>query len=122
MAGQLSPIRGIVTPVQRDAASDLANASGDRLSMSKIIQVAMTDPGEIPWRTNFGAGVNLLRHQNNDAVLAELARVRIRDALTRWAPDVEIAGVDAVRNDTTITLTVRYRIGDSAERVAVVDA
>ena len=51
------------------------------LLRSKVEQALMTEGnsphsvGELPWRTNFGAGLSLLRHQRNDEVLRELARV-----------------------------------------------
>ena len=65
--------------------------------------------GELPWRTAFGAGLDLLRHQRNDAALAELARVQVRDALRRWVPEAELVEVAVTREDATLQLRVRFR-------------
>ena len=65
--------------------------------------------GELPWRTAFGAGLELLRHQRSDAALAELARVQIRDALRRWVPEAELVSVQVQRSDATLELRVRVR-------------
>ena len=54
--------------------------------------------GELPWRTNLGAGLGLLRHRANDAVLRELARVYVRDALKRWVPGARLVGLVALRD------------------------
>jgi uncharacterized protein len=65
--------------------------------------------GELPWRTAFGSGLHTLRHQRNDAALAELARVYVRDALTRWVPEAELVEVSVARRDATVHIRVRYR-------------
>jgi phage baseplate assembly protein W len=85
---------GLIAPLRR-GARDLQTASGSVLLGAKVKQVLLTDPGELPWRSSFGAGLGRLRHKNNDAVLRELARVSVRDALTRW-----MRGVRAVRMET----------------------
>ena len=40
--------------------------------------------GELPWRTDFGTPLHLLRHRGVTTTLLELARVWGRDALRRW--------------------------------------
>ena len=65
--------------------------------------------GELSWRTAFGAGLDLLRHQRNDAALAELARVYVRDALKRWVPEAELVDVLATCQDAELRLRVRFQ-------------
>jgi phage baseplate assembly protein W len=88
---------GLLAPLRR-AARDFEASSGADLLSSKTKQLLLTEPGELPWRTSFGAGLGRLRHQNNDAVLRELARVSVRDALARW-----MRSVRATRLETTST-------------------
>lgn len=107
--------RGSLLPFRRDKKLDFANGTGDELLRSKILQVLMTrganptSEGELPWRTTFGAGLDLLRHQRNDAALAELARVQVQDALNKWLPGVEVVGAAVVKDYNSLLLKVQYR-------------
>ena len=104
---------GILSPFRRDRKMDFASGSGPELLKSKVVQVLMTEgdtpktSGELPWRTSFGSAVHLLRHQRNDDVLAEMARVYIRDALKKWLPNVSVAGVSVRRENAALILQVR---------------
>jgi len=106
---------GLLTPFRRDRKRDFASGSGGDLLASKVLQALMTNgatprsSGELPWRTAFGAGLELLRHQRNDAALAELARVHVRDALKRWVPQAELVQVAVTREDAKLQLRVRFR-------------
>jgi len=106
---------GLLTPFRRDRKRDFASGSGADLLASKVLQALMTNgatprsSGELPWRTAFGAGLELLRHQRNDAALAELARVHVRDALRRWVPEAELVEVAVSREDAKLQLRVRFR-------------
>jgi len=109
----------LLIPFRRDRKRDFASGAGRDLLASKVMQALMTrgftprSSGELPWRTAFGAGLDLLRHQRNDAALAELARVHVRDALKRWVPEAELVGVSVTREDTKLQLRVRYRLARS---------
>ena len=106
--------RNLLVPFRRDRKSDFASGSGADLLRSKVIQAVMTrgttprSSGELPWRTAFGTGLDLLRHQRNDHVLAELARIYIRDTLDKWVPEVKLIGVRPVRSDATIKLQIKF--------------
>jgi phage baseplate assembly protein W len=107
--------RGLLIPFRRDLKRDFATGTGRELLASKVRQVLMTEGpsprshGELPWRTSFGSSLHLLRHQRNDEVLAELARVYVRDALQRWVPEVELVEVVATRVDAGVHIRVRFR-------------
>ena len=107
--------RNLLVPFRRDRKRDFASGTGAELLGSKVLQALMTcgatprSSGELPWRTAFGAGLDLLRHQRNDAALAELARVHVRDALRRWVPEAELLEVAATRRDAELHLRVRFR-------------
>ena len=70
--------------------------------------------GEIPWRTELGSLLHLLRHQKNDAALQELARVYVTDALQRWEPRVRVTGVKVTRErqdgDDVLAIRVSYNL------------
>jgi hypothetical protein len=72
-----------------------------------------------PWRTNFGAGLALLRHQRNDAALKELARVYVRDALKRWVPGATLVSLAVEQDGPALTLRVRVRERETNAAVAV---
>jgi len=80
--------RNLLIPFRRDKKRDFASDSGSDLLRSKVLQALMTagatprSSGELPWRTAFGAGLELLRHQRSDAALGELARVLVRPPVT----------------------------------------
>lgn len=105
----------LLTPFRRDRQRDFASGSGKDLLRSKVLQALLTQgatarsSGELPWRTAFGSGLELLRHHPNDAVLAELARVHIRDALRRWVPEAELVSVQVLRSSATLELRVRVQ-------------
>jgi uncharacterized protein len=107
--------RNLLIPFRRDKKRDFASGSGSDLLRSKVLQALMTagatprSSGELPWRTAFGAGLELLRHQRSDASLGELARVQIRDALRRWVPEAELISVKVERSEATLELRVRVR-------------
>jgi len=117
-----SQSRGLLVPFRRDKKRDFASGTGADMLASKVLQALMTcgatprSSGELPWRTAFGAGLDLLRHQRNDAALAELARVQVRDALKRWVPEAELVEVSVNREDASLLLRVRFRPARRAGR------
>ncbi|RJS13755.1 hypothetical protein DRW03_35905 [Corallococcus sp. H22C18031201] len=113
----------LLVPFQRDRKRDFAAGTGAELLASKVRQVLLTEgatphsTGELPWRTSFGASLSRLRNQRNDTVLAELARVYIRDALARWLPGVQLVEVRVEQDSALATLRVRVREGDTTTRL-----
>ena len=107
--------RNIVLPFRRDLKNDVASGVGRKLLISKVKQVLLTggdtprSGGELPWRTAFGAGLGLLRHQASGAVLEELARVYVRDAIARWLPRVELTQLEVSHDDNVLRLHLRVR-------------
>jgi phage baseplate assembly protein W len=106
---------GVLTPLRRDRKRDFASGDGEDLLASKVEQLLATEgatarsSGELPWRTAFGTPLQLLRHQNNDAILAELARAYVRDALRKWLPEVRISNLTVARECAIVRVSLRYR-------------
>jgi phage baseplate assembly protein W len=108
---------GLLSPLRR-GARDFEAASSSVLLISKVKQVLCTEPGELPWRTRFGAGLGRLRHQSNDAVLRELARVSIRDALARWLSGVRPVRLEASQQESALVIDLsveEVQTGTSAD-------
>ena len=116
---------GLLIPFRRDRKRDFASGTGADLLRSKVLQALATEgatpvsQGELPWRTAFGAGLERLRHQRNDAALAELARVYVRDALRRWVPSAEVTSLEVTRYDSSLTLRLRVRERATGSETAV---
>jgi hypothetical protein len=114
--------RGLVHPFQRDRRSDFAAAEGETLVRSAVGQVLATaassdfTEGELPFRTEFGSLLHLLRHHRNDATLQELARVYVVDALKRWEPRVQVTRVQVARErdrgENVLAIRLRYNVID----------
>lgn len=117
--------RNLLIPFRRDRKRDLATGEAEALLASKVRQVLLTEgatprsSGELPWRTNFGAALGLLRHGSNDAATAELARVKAREALTRWIAKSDIVSIEAESTEDTLTLRVRVRSGETLVKLAL---
>jgi phage baseplate assembly protein W len=117
--------QNLLIPFRRDKKRDFAVGSGEALLASKVRQALLTEgatarsSGELPWRTNFGAGLALLRHQRNDAALKELARVYVRDALKRWVPGAALVSLAVEQDGPALTLRVRVRERETNAAVAV---
>lgn len=117
-------MRGVLIPFRRDRKRDFASGDGEELLASKVEQVLATEgatnrsAGELPWRTAFGTPLHMLRHQRNDAVLAELARVYVRDALRKWLPEVRILDLGVAQDGPTVTLRLRYRANAAASQAS----
>ena len=103
----------------RRGASDIATAQGRDLTEAAIRQIVATTPGELPWRTSFGAGTGRLRHRPMTAVLPALARIWSRDAVRSWLPGVEITAADAVIDGTAISVVLTYSAPGAGNVVAV---
>jgi hypothetical protein len=121
----VSAARGVLAPFRRDRKRDFASDDGDALLASKVLQVLATEgatprsSGELPWRTAFGTPLHLLRHQRNDAALAELARVYIRDALRRWLPEATVVTVTVARAVGSLDVRVRFRAASPIREISV---
>lgn len=115
-------LRGLLAPFRRDRKRDFASDDGDDLLASKVLEVLATEgattrsSGELPWRTAFGTPLQLLRHQNNDVALAELARIYVRDAFRRWLPDAEVVRITVERDGAVLALRIHFRAAGRADR------
>src|ERR1041384_6618108 len=111
---------GLVRPFRRDGRADFLAAGGEAVIRSAVGQILGTGgasegkPGELPWRTDFGSLLHRLRHQRNDSVLQELARVYVVDALKRWEPRIIVTAVTVQREEhdgeNVLAIQIRYDV------------
>jgi len=109
---------GLLRPLRRDQKADFAAAGGEQLIRSAVGQILGTvgssdaTPGELPWRTDFGSLLHRLRHQKNDSVLQELARVYVVEALKQWEPRIIVKGLQVSREqhdgENVLAIRIRY--------------
>lgn len=119
---------GITAPFQRDGKGDWTNDYGQAVIRSNIEQilgvVAASDYtlGELPWRPEFGSLLHLMRHANNDEVLAQLAQQYVVDALEFWEPRIRLVDTrisqDALAG--TLTIDIVYDIVSRRRRTPLV--
>jgi len=97
---------GILRPFRRDERNDFSHGMSEELVKTAVGQVLGTRAsndrivGEIPWNTEFGSLIDLLRHSNNDDTLQELGRLYVVEALQRWEPRVRLTRVDIFRTES----------------------
>jgi len=117
--------RGLTVPFQRDGKSDFRAGSSAELTRSAVSLVlgticgSGTTQGELPWRTEFGSLVHLLRLRVNSPALAELSRSLIAQALARWVPWVQIRRIEVSVQDDRHTVRIAYDSVDPSGRVLV---
>lgn len=105
--------RSLLRPFQRDNKQDFANSEGVALIAASIGQILGTicsselTGGELPWRTEFGSLLHLLRLRNNSPALVEEARAYVVMALSRWEPRAQITAVRVVRHIRSGRLIIR---------------
>lgn len=115
--------RRSIDPLFRRAVHDVAAVEDDALVRAQVEQVLATEcnpdgtGGELPWRTSFGSPLHLLRHRNASDVTRELARVWIRDAITKWVPRAKVTAIEIDVSSELFTIRVRLA---GAHAVAIV--
>lgn len=123
---------GIRRPFRRDEKNDFANASGLELVLSCAGQVLGTraqspsGSGELPWRTEFGSKIHLIRHRNNNVLTREIARTFAQEALAKWEPRLLVVDVTIVSSPSAprlVELDIHVRPitqNNAANRTSVV--
>lgn len=121
---------GLTRPLRRDKRQDFASASGVELVAAAVGQVLGTvcasesTGGELPWRTEFGSLLQLLRLSNASPALVEKARAFVALALQRWEPRAQVQQVRVLREQRPegIALAIRVTwnlVGRGTDRIVV---
>lgn len=95
-SARLNPIGyGPVRPFRRAANGDVVTAEGVAYVLQKAGQVIGTIPGEVRWRPGLGTYLSTLRHRSNARAQADVGRVMIESALSRWVRQATVVDVQA---------------------------
>ena len=85
-----------------------------------IEQVLFTAPGERVNRPTFGSGLMQLVFAPNSDALAAATQMAVHGALQQWLGDLlMVEGVEVIREDAALRVTVRYVLRQTQERRAV---
>ena len=105
----IDDVSGPAYPFRIDPATGaVVWASGRDKIQQNIRLILGTRLGERPMRRDFGTQIPALVHDPNDAVLAELAQVQVRQALMQWEPRVLVTTTTVQQVDGLFQLFVNY--------------
>jgi phage baseplate assembly protein W len=104
---------GWAFPVKPDAAGKVQLISGTELVRQSIWIILSTSQGERQMRPEFGCGLHELVFEANTAALQGLVQQKVRDALTRWEPRIDVMDVRSEsppERKNLLLIRVDYRI------------
>jgi phage baseplate assembly protein W len=85
--------RGWSFPVKPTPGGRLAFVGGEEMIRQSIWIILSTAPGERQMRPEFGCGIHDLVFEPNTAALRGIVQTKVRDALTRWEPRIDVVDV-----------------------------
>jgi phage baseplate assembly protein W len=104
---------GIAFPLGVDAQGQLAMSSLEDHVRQSILLIARTGKSERVMRPGFGAGLDTLVFSPSTSATATLVQQRLKDALVRDEPRIEVlsvaAEIDAAAPETVV-VTLQYRV------------
>ena len=104
--------RGWRFPIRVTSAGGIAMSEGEEKVRQSIEIILATSPGEFPMSPDFGCGVHELVLEANTEALHGLATQRVRDALVRNEPRIDVLDVRARSgiDDAQLVIEVDYRL------------
>jgi phage baseplate assembly protein W len=116
--------KGMAFPPRVDASGRVAWSEGEDNIRESMRIILMTEPGERLRLPAFGAGLGRFLFEPNNVATHTLIRERIRDALQRWEPRIQLEGVEVRADDidpqaAIATLTYRLVATQQVERVSL---
>ena len=104
---------GVAFPFGVDAQGQLAMNSLEDHVRQSILLIAQTAKGERVMQPDFGAGLNTLVFSPSTSATAALVQQRLKDALVRDEPRIDVlsvaADIDAAAPQTVV-VTLQYRV------------
>ncbi|GAA4609837.1 phage baseplate assembly protein W [Actinoplanes octamycinicus] len=100
-------------PIQLDERGRVVRVSGEDSVREAIWLILSTAPGERAMRPGFGCGVHDLVFGISNAATAGLVEARVRDALVRWEPRIDLLDVragSAPDSPATLLIQIDYRL------------
>jgi len=96
-----------------DARKVLPWSSGEEKVRQSMWLILATAPGERPMRPDFGCGVHDLVFQANTVAFQGLVAERVRSALVRWEPRIDVLDVTVeapIGAPAVVLARIAYRI------------
>jgi len=114
--------RGWPFPVWRGPARPLAFLGGEEKIRQSIQLILTTAPGERQMRPDFGCGIHDLVFAPNTAAVRGLVQQKVREALVRWEPrvdvlDVRVSTAPGRRNYLEIRVDYRIRASNASSNL-----
>src|SRR5919202_3287359 len=110
---------GWAFPLRVNGRGGIELARGER-DVEESIRVILSTPiGERRMRPEFGCGVHDLTFATNDPTTHGLIQHYVAEALTRWEPRIELAGVRVVTDvaePSRVLVEIDYALRASNER------
>ncbi|HEU5013492.1 MAG TPA: GPW/gp25 family protein [Roseiflexaceae bacterium] len=110
--------KGWVFPLVPNSPGQLPWIGGDEKIRQSIWIILSTAPGERQMLPEFGCGIHDLVFEANTAALRGVLQGKVRDALVRWEPridvlDVHVEAPPEARNYLLIKIDYRVRANNS---------
>lgn len=114
--------RGLGFPMHVDAQGGIAWSLGEANIAESIRVILGTEPGERLFRPDFGAGLRFFLFQPNTVTTRHQLADRIRQALLRHEPRIQVESVDALpdaANPEAAIVHIHYRLVASQARASL---
>lgn len=105
--------RGWTFPLKPGQSGRLSFLSGEEKIRQSIWIILSTAPGERQMLPDFGCGIHDLFFAANTAALRGIVQARVRDALLRWEPRIDVIEVRVETPPETrnyLLIRIDYRI------------
>jgi uncharacterized protein len=104
--------KGWKFPVHQDERQQIAISYGEESIRDSIWIILATAPGERVMRPDFGCGLHHLVFAVNEAATLGQVKKKVREALVKWEPRIDVTDVDTeVRGRGEVLLiNVHYRV------------
>lgn len=105
--------KGWPFPVRPARDGRLPLVGGPEKVRQSIWLILSTAPGERPMRPDFGCGMHELVFMPNSATLRAQVRAKVRQALTRYEPRVDVLKLDVLATDeqpNLLEIHIEYRL------------
>ena len=101
---------GFSFPLRKDSAGIPAQATNSQLIKESIVQILSTEQGERVRRRDFGVRVRRLLFEPNNLVTAELIRLDVNTALTKFETRIIVRRIQTDRDveQGIVRVTIEY--------------
>ena len=110
--------RGVPFPVRPTERGRIVLLGGEEKIRQSLWLILSTAAGEREMRPTFGCGIHDLVFEANTAALRGMVRDKVREALTRWEPRIDLVDVRVetpaeARNYLLISIDYRVRANNA---------